>query len=202
MSDGNIVNDWIDADKLRQTAEDLLVPADQLEKDAKEAATYGEDFVGFAEVGKEGVKSRSQEVARESLSKAKETATEAEIISPPRKDPFPPAPVSKPKPVSAPQAMKAPESLKTDPVSTPPVLSKVTLPPKVVSSSEVVPPPEVTSATVKPPAAVPVKPTPITKESVRPVLVRPKRITREDVKYSVKKSVPPVSMVNTQRVSL
>jgi len=52
MSEENIVNDWIDADKLRQTAEGLLKPVDKTNAEEKSAATFSDDFVGFAEGSK------------------------------------------------------------------------------------------------------------------------------------------------------
>ncbi len=161
MSDENIVHDWIDADKLRKTAEGLLKPAPELSQKEKDAAAYGKNFVGFAEVKKSETSSaagnaQNLEKARENLSKAQDTAAGAGIISSSSASP------EKPKAV----ATTPPQAKAVSNVSLPPVTPKTeaggaqpVLP--VVKPASVSPSPEPVKTAATPAQPVSVKPTSI-----------------------------------------
>ncbi len=62
MSDKNIVNDWVDVEKVRRVAEGLMSPASEITK--AEDAMFHQDFVGFTEVDE---KKEIQTLAQDSV---------------------------------------------------------------------------------------------------------------------------------------
>ena len=125
MSDGKIVHDWIDTDKLRKTAEDLLKPAPAKSLEEKEAATYGDDFVGFAEPNAPLPKPKTTPAPSAVSAPPKPVApvpvpqasTVAKVTLPPVKTPATPSSTSEPEnggalPVVKPAALPKPKSAK------------------------------------------------------------------------------------------